>query len=175
MSLEEHSLEAVVDVFGRIVLVGNDFVQHDAPFGFDFVVGESGFRRQFEEQAGGLPEIFLQHGGVQDDLLLGGVGVQFTAQPVQVAGDDRGALARGAPEHRMFHEMGDAAPEIALVPRPAADAQGAVTDGGSAAPDGIPESARCCSAAHYRPLDILRRSSVRKPAAFRALTLCLRI
>ena len=60
MSLEEHAFE---------------LVQDDAPLGLDLGVGEGGLRRQLEEQAGGLPEVLLQHGGVQDDLLLGGVGV----------------------------------------------------------------------------------------------------
>ena len=48
MSFEEHAFELVIDILGRIVLVGDDLVQDDAPFGLDFRVGEGGFRRQFE-------------------------------------------------------------------------------------------------------------------------------
>ena len=174
MSLEEHAFELVVHVLGRVVLVGDDLVQDDAPLGLDLGVGEGGLRRQLEEQAGGLPEVLLQHGGVQDDLLLGGVGVKLAAQTVQVAVDDGSALPLRPAEDRVLREMRDAIGKIGLVPRPAAQAQGAVADGGPAAPDGVSESAGCRSAPHYRFLEIRLRSSVRKPGAFFALTLCLR-
>ena len=112
---------------------------------------------------------------MQDDLFLGGIGVKLTAQAVQVTVDDGRALAGGPAEHRMLREMGDAVAEAGLIPRPAAKAQGAVADSGPAAPDGVPESAGCRSAPHYRFLEMRFRSSARKPGAFFALTLCLRM
>ena len=175
MPLEEHAFELVVNILGRVVLVGNDLIQDDAPFGLDLGVGEGGFRRQLEEQAGGLPEVLLQHGGMQDDLFLGGIGIEFAAQAVQVTVDDGSALACRAAEHRVLREMRDSVWETGFVPGPAEQAQGTVAYGGPAAPDGVPESAGCSSASHYRFFEIRFRSSARKPGAFFALTLCLRM
>ena len=172
MAFEEHALELVIDVLGRIVLVGDDLVEDHAALGLDFPVGEGGLGGELEQQAGGLAQVLLQDRGVEDDLLLGGVGVELAAQPVQVAGDDGSALALGPAEDRMLHEMGDAHAETVLVPGPAAETQGAVAHGGATATDPVAESARCCAAAHYRFLEIRRRSSARKPGAFFALTLC---
>ena len=170
--LEEHALELVIDVLGRIVLVGDDFVEDHAALGLDLPVGESGLGGELEQQARGLAQVLLQDRGMEDDLLLGGVGVEFAAQPVQVAGDDGRAFPFRPAEHRMLHEMGDAHAETVLVPGPAAETQGAVAHGGATAADAVSESARCCTAAHYRFLEIRRRSSARKPGAFFALTLC---
>ena len=175
MAFEEHALELVIDVLHRVVLVGDDFVQDYAPFGFDLVVRESGFRRQFKEEPGGLAEVLLQDGGMQDDLLLGRVGIELSAQTVQVTADHRGTFALRTPEDRVFGEMGDTAPETGFVPGPAADAQGAPAHGRCASPDGVAQSGRCRAAPHYRFLDMRRRSSVRKPAGARSVILCLRM
>ena len=175
MTFEKHPLELVIDVLHRIVLVGDDFVQDHAPFGFDLVVRESGFGRELEQEPGRFSEVLLQDGGVQDDFLLGRVGVELPAQAVQVTADDRGTFALRAPEDRVFGEMGDTTPETGFVPGSAADAQGAPAYGGCASPDGVAQSGRCRAAPHYRFLDMRRRSSVRKPAGARPDILCLRM
>ena len=55
MPFEKQPLEFVIDILERIVLVGDDFVQDNPPFGLDLSFREGRLRRQFEQQAGRFP------------------------------------------------------------------------------------------------------------------------
>ena len=173
MTGEQRLLEAVIDILGRAVLVGDDLVDDHAPLGLDLPLGEGGLRCQFQQQADGLGKVLLEDGGMDDDLFLGRVGVQFAAEPVQIAGDGRGGPFPGPAEDRMLGEVGDALGEFPFVPGPAADAEGAIAHGRPCLPNGVPESFIRLSCNHfriflprYRPLESRRRSCGRKPAPF---------
>ena len=105
VSLEQEPFKFVVDIFGRIVFVGDDLVQHHTPLRLNLAVREGGFQGQLKQQADGLPEVFFEHRCVQDNLFLGGVGVQFSAQPVQVAVDGRCLLTACPAEQRMLNKV----------------------------------------------------------------------
>ena len=81
---EEAAFEVVEYVFGRAVFVRDYFVQHDSALGFHFVLREGGFGGDFKQEADRLPYVFPKDGGVQDYLFLGGVGVQFSAETLEI-------------------------------------------------------------------------------------------
>ena len=109
---------------------------------------------------------------MDDDLLLGRIGVQFAAQPFQVAVDGGGALAARAFEKGMFGEMGDAGMVAVFVTGAAADAEGAICHGVAATADGIPDAAGSFSDNHQRGLTRSFRSALRKPVPVLPLILC---
>ena len=162
MPLEQEPFELVVNVFGRIVFVGDDFVQHHAPFRLYLVFRERGFQRQLEQQADGLPQVLLEHRGMQYNLFLGGVGVQFAAQAVQVAVDGRCFLTARAAEQRMLHEMSYSRGKARFLGGATADRQGAIGHRPTALANRVFKTAGGLAASH-RPLAIRLRSSARKP------------
>ena len=171
-ALEEERLEAVVDVLGGVVLVGDDLVQHHAALGFDLVLGEGGLGGQFEQQARRFLPVLLEDGGVQHNLFLGGVGVEFAAQLVQVAVDDIRTLAACSAEHRVLHKVRDAGRIAFLVARSTADGERAESHRAATAAHGVSQSLRGGSCRHLFRARRLR-SSGRKPAPLRASILCL--
>ena len=170
-TLEQQAFKAVVDVFGRVVFVGDDLIQDHAALRLDFLVREGGFQGQFEQQPGGFAQVFLQHCGVQDNLFLGGVGVQFAAQAVQVAANDGSALVGGSAEQGVFHKMGYAGRKAGFVPCAAADGEGAIRHGAPALPDGV-AYAGCREAAFHRFRARRLRSSTRNPSPNLGVILC---
>ena len=116
MAIEEHGLKAVVDIFGGVVLVGDDFVQDHAALGLDFGLRESGLRGKFEKKPHGLWKVLLEDGGVKHYLLLGGEGVEFSAKAVKIRTDYPGAFAGSAPEDVVLYEMGYAGGIFGLIP-----------------------------------------------------------
>ncbi len=169
---EEHALEAVIDIFRGVVLVRDNLVQHHTAFRLYLLVREGGLGGQFKQQARRLAQVFLEHGGMQDNLLLGGVGVEFAAQPVQVTADNGRAFAPGAAEQGMFHKVGDSGRVFSLVPGPAADGEGAVRYRSSALADGIAHPFFRGSASHlFRAMRF--RSSAMKPTPVFSVILCL--
>ena len=87
MSFEQHRLKPVVYVIGRRVLVGCDFLKYHSLLLLHLPIRKQGLSRQFEEQIRSLAQILAQDRGMEDYLLLGGVGVQFPSQPFQIAVD----------------------------------------------------------------------------------------
>ena len=102
-------LEAVVDLVGGRVFVRMYLVYDDSFLRFDLLLRKNSFRGEFEKEPGRLWQVLLEHGGVQDDLLLGGKCIEFAPEPVQIAVDHRCTLVRGTFEKRMFSEMSYAA------------------------------------------------------------------
>ena len=84
MSPEKLLLEPVIDILGRAVLVGLYFVNDHAAFGVHFIVRKGRLRGYFHQERTCFGQVFLQYGGVQNYLLLGGVGIQFSAESVEV-------------------------------------------------------------------------------------------
>ena len=129
MTGKQGLLETVVYIVRRTVFVRFDLVDDHPLLGPDFLFRERGACRQFQQQRSRLRQVLLQHGGVEDDFFLGGIGVQLAAQAVEVAVDGRGALVPCPFEYRVFGKMGDPVRKSFLVPGAAADAQGAIGHG----------------------------------------------
>ena len=99
-------------------------------------------------------KVLLQDCGVEDYLLLGREGVEFSTEAVQVSVYDRSAPAFRSFEKRMLDEMGKAAMVPQLIPRSAFYAQSAVSDRRAAFLHCILQSAFCCSAYHFSSLSL---------------------
>ena len=85
---------------------------------------------------------------MEDDLLLGSVGVELAAEAVEVGIDSRGAEAACALEDRMLHEVSRSLRELAFGSGSAFDAEGAVAYLAGAAFDGVLQAALTSSASH---------------------------
>ena len=109
---------------------------------------------------------------MDDDFFLGGIGVQLAAQPLEAIVDGSGALAARPFEEGVFGKMGDTGMESGFVPGPAADAEGAVGGGITAATDGIADAAGSFSDDHQRGLTRSFRSDLSRPAPVLPLILC---
>ena len=114
MSLEQHFLESVVDVICGAVLVGFYFIDDYSTFGVHFVFRKCGGRGDFHQQGACLVQVLLQHCRMQNYLFLGGVGVQFAAESVEITAYYRGAFVLRSLKQSMFCEMCDSAVETLL-------------------------------------------------------------
>ena len=141
-------LESVVDLVCGGIFVRMDLIDDDSFLSLDLLVRKNGFGCELEKESGRLRQVLLEHGGVQDDLLLGGKGIELTPEPVQIAVDHRCALVRGTLEECMLREMRYAAVVPFFVAGTAAYAQRAVTYRETAFPYGVAESAFSLSRDH---------------------------
>ena len=172
MAGEQFLFEPVVYIVGRTVFVGKDLFDDYTAFRLDLGLREGRLGRQFEKQVAGFAQVFLEDGGVDDDFFLGGIGVQLAAQPLEAIVDGGGALAARPFEEGVFGKMGDTGMESGFVPGPAADAEGAVGGGITAATDGIADAAGSFSDDHQRGLTRSFRSDLSRPAPVLPLILC---
>ena len=106
MSFEQHRLKPVVYIIGRRVLVGCDFLKYHSLLLLHLPIRKQGLSRQFEEQIRSLAQILAQDRGMEDYLLLGGVGVQFPSQLFQIAVDFLSRMSGSPLEQSVFHKMG---------------------------------------------------------------------
>ena len=54
-----------------------DLVDDDPFLSLDLLVRKNGFGCELEKESGRLRQVLLEHGGVQDDLLLCGKGIEL--------------------------------------------------------------------------------------------------
>ena len=148
MTLEKHLLEPIVYVFRRGVLVGMYLIYDHTFFCLNLVFGKGRTCGKFEQKGGRLRQVFLEHGRMEDDLLLGGERIQFASETVQISVDYGCASALGAFEYGVFDEVGDSGVESLLVARAASDAQCAICYGQSASLDCILQPCACLTAYH---------------------------
>jgi hypothetical protein len=148
MSLEEHFLEFVVDVFRRGVLVRVYLVYDDSLFCLNLMFRESRAGCQFQKKRGRLAQILLKDSGMKDYFLLGSECIQLTSEPVKITVYDRSASMLCSLEYGVLDEMGYTSVVSLLVSCSALDAQCAVSYGRSASLYCILQSAVCFSTPH---------------------------
>ena len=103
-----------------------DLISDHALLYFDFVLRKGRRCCKFKQKGCCLPQVFLQYGGMEDDLLLSGVCVKLSAKLVQITVYGRSLSLCRALEYCMLEKMRDAAVESGLIASSSLDAQGAV-------------------------------------------------
>ena len=165
--------ELVVDIVGRGVLVGVDFIDDHSSFDFDLFFREGRAGGQFQQQRRSLAQVFLENRRMNDYLFLSGECVQLASKLVEITVDDPGTLVPGTLEQRMLREMGYSVVEVSFVACSALDRQGTVADRIAALLDCILHPAGRLTGDHlFLMLLMAFRSLARKPFPFFEVILC---
>ena len=127
---------------------------------------------ELQKKGDRLRKVLLQDGRMKYDFFLCRICVQVSAEGVQPAVDPRSRHRLCPTENGMFGKMGYPAMEPLFVPRPAADAEGAVSRFVSGLPKRIGKPAWSCPKNHYLPFERDLRSEVRKPGTSPSFNLC---
>ena len=106
-----------------------DFVYYNSLFGVDFMFRKGRASGQFEKECRRLRKIFLQDGGMEDDLFLCRKCIQFPSKAVKISVYDICTSVLCALEDGMLYEVGYSAVESLLIACAASYTQCAVAYG----------------------------------------------
>ena len=112
--------ELVDDVVG-VVVVHGDLVEDHVALGLDVVGGQQRAGDHVAEDVDGQRQVLVEDPGVEAGVLLGGEGVELTADLVERDGDVEGRALSGALEQQVLEEVRGAVQGGGLVARADAD------------------------------------------------------
>ena len=118
----------------RGILVHPDLLQNHAPLQFYILLGEAGMEQHIAQQVRGPVQVAVQAPGVVAGALFGGIGVDLTADGVDLPGQVSGGAPVSALKGEVFNKMGRAVLCGALV---AGDRPHEKSEGGGAGPRNV--------------------------------------